>query len=110
MTDINNDMAVKEFIDWALKTGPLDWDKAYSAQCVDLFRFFHNKCVNSSNQPKSVVGAKELLAKNFNAEYQRLGADTTAKLEEKAQKEKTKEALLLLDKQIEEFFRLYHVG
>jgi FtsZ-binding cell division protein ZapB len=51
-------MAVKEFIDWALKTGPLDWDKAYSAQCVDLFRFFHNKCVNSSNQPKSVVGAK----------------------------------------------------
>ena len=26
------------------------------------------------------------------------------------QKEKTKEALLLLDKQIEEFFRLYHVG
>lgn len=26
------------------------------------------------------------------------------------QKEKTKEALLLLDKQIEVFFRLYHVG
>ena len=35
--------------------------------------------------------AKELLAKNFNAEYQRLGKDTTAKLEEKAQKEKSYE-------------------
>jgi len=51
-------MTAKEFIDWALKNGPLDWDKAYSAQCVDLFRFFHNKCVNSANQPKSVSGAK----------------------------------------------------
>jgi len=51
-------MTAKEFIDWALKNGPLDWDKAYSAQCVDLFRFFHNKCINSLNQPKSVVGAK----------------------------------------------------
>ena len=37
---------------------------------------------------KAVVGAKELLAKNFNAEYQRLGLDTTKKLDEKSQKDK----------------------
>ena len=51
-------MTVKNFISWALETGPLDWDKAYSAQCVDLFRYFHNKCVNSDTQPRGVVGAK----------------------------------------------------
>lgn len=58
-------MTTKEFIDWALKNGPLNWDNSYGAQCVDLFRYFHNKCVNSTNQPKSVVGAK-----NFWANYE----------------------------------------
>lgn len=58
---------------------------------------------------KSVVGAKEFLAKNFNAKYQRLGLDTTKKLDEKAQKEKQKEKQKDIQKELklqEENFRI----
>ena len=36
----------------------LDWDKAYGAQCVDLFRYFCSEVLEIS-QPKAVKGAKD---------------------------------------------------
>lgn len=52
---------------------------------------------------KSVVGAKEILAENFNKKYQRLGLDATTKLEEEAQKAKTKDIQKELKLQEENF-------
>lgn len=52
---------------------------------------------------KNVIGAKELLAKNFNQEYQRLGLDTSKKLDEEAQKAKTKDIQKELKLQEENF-------
>ena len=36
----------------------VDWDKAYGAQCVDLFRYFCSEVLEIS-QPKAVKGAKD---------------------------------------------------
>jgi len=54
-------------------------------------------------QFKGVMGAKELLAENFNKKYQRLGLDATAKIEEKAQKDKQKDIQKELKLQEENF-------
>ena len=54
-------------------------------------------------QFKGVMGAKELLAENFNKKYQRLGLDATAKIEEEAQKAKTKDIQKELKLQEENF-------
>jgi len=50
-------MTTKQFID-KYNGKKVDWDGAYGAQCVDLFRFFNNEVLEIS-QPKGVNGAKD---------------------------------------------------
>lgn len=90
---------------WAERKREIDTELAISEQdeLAKPFLKLQLEYAKDLEEFKSVVGAKELLAKNFNAEYQRLGADTTAKLEEKAQKEKTKDIQKELKLQEENF-------
>ncbi len=50
-------MTLQQFVD-KYNGKKWDWDNAYGAQCVDLFRFY-NKEVLGIPQPKSVNGAKD---------------------------------------------------
>lgn len=90
---------------WAERKREIDTEMAISEQdeLAKPFLKLQLEYAKDLEEFKNVVGAKELLAKNFNAEYQRLGADTTAKLEEKAQKEKNKDIQKELKLQEENF-------
>ena len=90
---------------WAERKREIDTELAISEQdeLAKPFLKLQLEYAKDLEEFKNVVGAKELLAKNFNAEYQRLGADTTAKLEEKAQKEKQKDIQKELKLQEENF-------
>lgn len=90
---------------WAEKKIEISTDMAISEQdeLAKPFLKLQLEYQKDLEEFKNVIGAKELLAKNFNEKYQRLGADTTAKLEEKAQKEKTKDIQKELKLQEENF-------
>ena len=90
---------------WAEKKLEIQTDMSISEQdeIVKPFLKLELEYQKDLEEFKAVVGAKELLAKNFNAEYQRLGLDTTKKLDEKSQKDKQKDIQKELKLQEENF-------
>ena len=90
---------------WAEKKLEIQTDMSISEQdeIVKPFLKLELEYQKDLEEFKAVIGAKELLAKNFNAEYQRLGLDTTKKLDEKSQKDKQKDIQKELKLQEENF-------
>ena len=90
---------------WAEKKIEISTDMAISEQdeLAKPFLKLQLEYQKDLEEFKNVIGAKELLAKNFNQEYQRLGLDTSKKLDEEAQKAKTKDIQKELKLQEENF-------
>ena len=55
-------MSIDEFINKTVKTG-VDYDGAYGAQCVDLFRQYAKDVLNIKKHTGAVEGAKDLWLK-----------------------------------------------
>lgn len=58
-------MTVDEFVEKSKGT-KVDFDKAYGAQCVDLFRQYCADVLGAKKQPAAVVGAKDFYGNYVN--------------------------------------------